>query len=115
VTARRLAEVVVATPDATLAKDTFARNFGLLPAGDGLRIGTATIEFVTPKDGTPLAAALATGGEGMAELRLEVADLTTAAATLRAAGVAFEQHSKCLHVDPSAAHGVRLTLVAPRS
>jgi catechol 2,3-dioxygenase-like lactoylglutathione lyase family enzyme len=115
--------VTVVSPDAPRAGATFERLFALpravtaAPAGGAaLTIGDARIEFVNPEEGTPLAEALRTGGEGMAALTLTVADLDEAARTLERAAVAFEVRSdggrRALHVEPRAAHGVRLTLVA---
>jgi len=114
----RLDRVVVATPDAAGAAATFRAHFDLVPdtplAGSPtLRIGGSQIAFVAPSAGTPLAAILASSGEGMAEVCLEVASLPDAAASLRKAGVGFteEDGGRTLAVDPRAAHGVRLTLV----
>ncbi len=117
--------VTVVTPDASQASATFERLFGLPRVSDpspaaatALAIGGARVEFVTPADGTPLAEALRTGGEGMAALTLTIADLDEAAATLARAGVAFAEGvdagRRVLAIDPSAAHGVRLTLVGRR-
>jgi len=119
----RIDHVTVVSPDATRAATTFERLFELrratsgAPAGGAaLAIGDARIEFVTPAAGTPLADALRTGGEGMAALTLTVADLDEAARTLERAGVTVtrvtEGSCRRLAVDPTAAHGVRLTLVA---
>lgn len=109
----RLRHVTVVSPDAAAARQTFVDLFGLGPAGPGaLAIGTARIEFVTPAAGTRLGDALAAAGEGMAEICLQVADLDAAAATLAQAGVGFTRAEGALHVDPPAAHGVRLALVA---
>ena len=114
----RIDHVVVATPDAASAATTFQGHFDLAPgtpiAGSPtLRIGGAQIAFVTPQAGTPLAAILASTGEGMAEVCLEVASLADAAASLRKAAVSFteEDGGAKLAVDPRAAHGVRLTLI----
>ncbi|MBI3769443.1 MAG: hypothetical protein HY271_13270 [Deltaproteobacteria bacterium] len=115
--------VTVVSPDAPRAAATFERLFTLPRAigaapvrGAALTIGDARIEFVTPEEGTPLAEALRTGGEGMAALTLGVADLDEAARTLERAAVAFEVRidggRRALEIDPRAAHGVRLTLVA---
>ena len=122
---RRLDHVVVATSDAAGAAATFAGHFdlaGAIPLPEGsptLAIGAARIAFVTPKAGTGLASALASGGEGMAAVCLEVASLAEAGTSLRRAGIAFtlddEGGQRALHVDPSAAHGVRLSLIeSPR-
>jgi hypothetical protein len=116
--------VTVVSPDATRAAATFERLFDLCRAASAgpasaaaLAIGDARIEFVTPPEGTALADALQTGGEGMAALTLTVADLDEAARALERAGVGITRRSEGgrprLDVDPSAAHGVRLTLVAP--
>jgi len=134
----RIERVIVATPDAAAAAATFRRLFGLkdaaaggaaapggaataaAAAGDGnaarvLAISRAEIAFVTPAAGTALADALATGGEGMAALRLEVADVDAAVRALEHAGIHFEvEHNagaRVVHVDPATAHGVRLSLV----
>jgi catechol 2,3-dioxygenase-like lactoylglutathione lyase family enzyme len=118
---KRIDHVVVATPDAAEAAATFRSHFDLIdgspmPGGaPTLRIGGARIAFVTPQAGTSLAAALASGGEGMAVVCLEVAALAEAEATLRKAGVGFTPETvagrPALVVDPGAAHGVRLTLI----
>jgi hypothetical protein len=72
---------------------------------------------VTPPTGSALAAALGGNAEGMAEVCLEVASLGDAETALRKAGIAFTFEPKgagrAIAVDPSAAHGVRLTLVEP--
>jgi catechol 2,3-dioxygenase-like lactoylglutathione lyase family enzyme len=117
---RRIDHVTVATPDAKAADATFRRifEFASAPAtlgGSALRIGDARIEFVTPASGTPLAAVLASSGEGMVEVCLEVGSLDDAARALERAHV---QHTteqvgggRRLRIDTSAAHGVRLTLI----
>jgi catechol 2,3-dioxygenase-like lactoylglutathione lyase family enzyme len=128
----RIERVIVATPDAAAAAATFRRLFGLenaAPGGTGtaaaadagsdavriLALGRAEIAFVTPAAGTALAAALASGGEGMAALRLEVADVDAAVSALEHAGIRFEiergDDVRIVHVDPATAHGVRLSLV----
>lgn len=117
----RIDHVVVATPDATGAAATFRGHFDLgaaAPLQDGsptLTIGEARIAFITPQAGTPLAAALATGGEGMAAVCLEVASLSEAESALRRASVKFTPDTaadrRALAIDPAAAHGVRLMLV----
>jgi catechol 2,3-dioxygenase-like lactoylglutathione lyase family enzyme len=123
----RIDHVTVVSPDAARAADTFARLFGLADAGPvtgraagsaaarALAIGDARLEFVTPPDGSALAEALRTGGEGMAALTLQVADLDDARRALAAAGIASSTRTvdgrPAVDVDPSAAHGVRLTLV----
>jgi hypothetical protein len=118
---KRIDHVVVATPDAAGAAATFRSHFDLadgtpMPGGaPTLKIGGARIAFVTPAAGTTLAAALASGGEGMAVVCLEVAGLAEAEASLRKAGVGFTPETiagrPALVVDPAAAHGVRLTLI----
>jgi len=119
--ALRIDHVVVATPDAAGAAATFRGHFELAPSAPvagapTLAIGDARIAFVTPTDGTPLAASLAKSGEGLAEVCLEVASLADAEAALRRAGIGFTSESargkQVLAVDPAAAHGVRLTLIA---
>ncbi len=111
----RIRNATVVSPDAAAAQKTFTDLFSLATAGPGaLAVGESRIEFVTPAEGTRLGEALATSGEGMAEICLRVADLATAADALRKAGVAFAEEqtdgTPGLHIDPSAAHGVRLTL-----
>ena len=116
----RIDHVTVVSPDGAGAAQTFQRLFGLASASGGaspaLAIGDARIEFVTPRPGTPLAQALEANGEGMASLTLAVADLDEAACTLERAAVPFERRAvdgtPGIAVDPRAAHGVRLTLVA---
>ena len=116
----RIDHVVVATPDASAAAATFRDHFDLAPStplagSPTLRIGGARIAFVTPAAGTTLAAALASGGEGMAMVCLEVASLADAEASLRQAGVGFTAETtgsgRVIAVDPAGAHGVRLTLI----
>ena len=118
----RIDHVVVATPDPTAAQATFRGHFELPPSAPvagapALTIGQARIAFVTPAAGSALLAALAGGTEGMAEVCLEVASLDDAEAALRKAGIGFTSEPKgggrAIAVDPSAAHGVRLTLVEP--
>lgn len=118
----RIDHLTVATPDAHRARATFARFFDLLAAkpteagGMALAIGDARIEFVTPAPGSELAAVVAGGGEGMAALCLEVQSLEAAQERLRGAGVSFEIDKSAagdaIVVEPGAAHGVRLRLVA---
>jgi len=116
----RLDHVVVATRDPEGAAATFRGHFELAPSAPlagspALTIGDAKIAFVHPADGTPLAAILASSGEGMAEVCLEVASLTEAETALRNARVGFTVEAKgsgrAIAVDPGAAHGVRLTLI----
>jgi hypothetical protein len=112
--------VTVVSPDGARAARTFQQLFGLHAASGGgpqaLAIGDARIEFITPPPGTPLAEALHTNGEGMAALTLAVADLDEAGRTLGRAAVAFERRvvdgTQVIAVEPRAAHGVRLFLVA---
>jgi catechol 2,3-dioxygenase-like lactoylglutathione lyase family enzyme len=115
----RIHHVTVVSPDAVAARGTFLDLFALPPAAGttpALAIGSARIEFVTPAGGSRLAAALAAGGEGMAAICLQVASVADAEARLRSAGVTFTREDTpegpALHVDPLAAHGVRLTLRA---
>jgi catechol 2,3-dioxygenase-like lactoylglutathione lyase family enzyme len=120
VKAVRIDHVTVVSPNADGAVRTFQRLFGLATASGGaapaLAIGGARIEFVTPADGSPLADALRTSGEGMAALTLAVDDLDEAARALERAGIAFERRTESgrvvIAVDPRAAHGVRLLLIA---
>lgn len=118
--AKKIDHVVVATPDPTGAAATFRGHFELPPAAPitgspALTIGQARIAFITPQSGSALAAALGGGSEGLAEVCMEVASLADAEAALRNAGIAFTVETKganrAVAVDPSAAHGVRLTLV----
>jgi hypothetical protein len=118
--AKKIDHVVVATPDPDGATATFRGHFELAPSAPvagvpALTIGDARIAFATPVAGSPLAAALAGATEGLVEICLEVASLTDAEAALRAAGIGFTIENKAaaraIAVDPSAAHGVRLTLV----
>jgi len=118
---RRIDHVTVATPDAEAARETFRRSFGFAPAAarpGALQIGDAQIQFVTPAAGSALAMVLATSGEGMAELCLEVASLDAAVNALSSAGVAYTMDesagTRMLRVDPQAAHRVRLSLVERR-
>ena len=124
----RIDHVTVVSPDAARAAATFSRLFGLAPAPLGassdatasaaVAIGGARIEFRTPVESSPLAEALKTGGEGMAALTLEVADLEQAIQTLQHAGIRFDPQTvggrRLLLIDPRAAHGVRLALMARR-
>lgn len=116
----RIDHLVVATPDADGAAATFRSHFDLAPSptlagSPTLAIGGARIAFVTPRPDTVLAAALTSGGEGLAVVCLEVASLNEAEASLREAGVGFTTESaggtRTIVVDPAAAHGVRLTLI----
>lgn len=125
----RIDHVTVVSPDAARAAATFSRLFGLASvpvaaspdatASAAVTIGGARIEFRTPAASTPLAEALETGGEGMVALTLEVTDLEQAAQTLQRAGIRFDPEtvgggSRTLLIDPRAAHGVRLALMARR-
>jgi len=139
--AARIDRVIVATPDAARAAETFRRLFGLRTAsrtasptqtgpgtasptlGGGesgeatrvLGISGAEIAFVKPASGTELAAALGSAGEGMAALRLEVGDIDAVIGQLEHAGIAFEvdrtHGQRTVRVDSTAAHGVRLSLI----
>jgi catechol 2,3-dioxygenase-like lactoylglutathione lyase family enzyme len=112
---QRIDHVTVATPDSAAAEATFRRSFGFAPAAPGaLQIGDARIEFVTPAAGTTLAEILASSGEGMAELCLQVASLESAARSLTSAGVGHTRDGGALRIDPKAAHGVRLSLIERR-
>ncbi len=122
----RIDHVTVVSSDAARAAATFARLFGLVAApaaassealaSAAVAIGDARIEFQTPAGASPLAEALQSGGEGMAALSLQVADLDEAAQTLQRAGIRCEPTivggRRALLVDPRAAHGVRLALIA---
>jgi len=122
----RIDHVTVVSPDAARAAATFERLFDLARATAAespdavstaaVTIGDARIEFRTPVGATPLGEALQTGGEGMAALTLMVADLDQAAQTLQRAGIRFDATAaggrRALVIDPRAAHGVRLALMA---
>jgi len=124
----RIDHITVVSPDAAGAAATFARLFGLASApvaaspdataSAAVVIGGARIEFRTPGASGPLAEALKSGGEGMAALALEVADLDRAIQTLQHAGIRFDPQTvggrHILLIDPRAAHGVRLALMARR-
>ncbi len=118
---RRIDHVTVATPDAAAAHATFQRLFGFATApgaGAAVQVGDARVEFVTPAAGTGLADVLAASGEGMAELCLQVASLDDAAQTLDRGGIAYTSDAaagrRVIRVEPSAAHGVRLSLIERR-
>jgi len=106
---------VTAGAAATGGAATTAAAAGNGDAARVLAISHAEIAFVTPAAGTALADALATSGEGMAALRLEVADVDAAVRALEHAGIRFELErnagARIVHVDPATAHGVRLSLV----
>ena len=108
------ARLVAAVPAMML--EARSRRTAATAGSPTLAIGGARIAFVTPKAGTTLAAALASGGEGMAMVCLEVASLDDAEASLRQAGIGFTADStggrRGIAIDPGAAHGVRLTLIA---
>ena len=111
----RIQHATVVSSDAEAAKRTFQDLFSLAAAGTAaLTIGESRIQFLTPTEGARLGEALATSREGMAAICLRVTSLVDAAASLRKAGVAFEDENadgrRALHVDPHATHGVRLTL-----
>jgi hypothetical protein len=124
----RIDHITVVSPDAAGAAATFSRLFGLASAAvgtspdatasAGVAIGGARIEFRTPAESGPLADALRAGGEGMSALTLEVADLDQAIQTLQHAGIRFDPQTvggrRLLLIDPRAAHGVRLALMARR-
>lgn len=115
--ALRIDHVVVATEDPAGAAGTFRGHFALQSAtplpGDSptLAIGTARIAFVRPDADATVAAAFASGGEGMAVVCLQVASLGDAERALRQAGVACTTAGGTIEIDPAAAHGVRLRLV----
>lgn len=121
--------VRVATTDADAATATFQANFGLsvtrASRDDDVRtvstflaIGAAEIEMEAPTaPGSPLAAFLAERGAGLHELVLEVDDLERARASLSSAGVEVVVREgpdgrRAGSIDPTRAHGVRITLVA---
>jgi catechol 2,3-dioxygenase-like lactoylglutathione lyase family enzyme len=122
----RIDHVTVVSPDAARAAATFERLFGFAKAAPAesadagstaaVTIGDARIEFRTPVAASPLGEALQTGGEGMVALTLMVADLDQAGATLQRAGIRFDAtivgDRRTLVIDPRAAHGVRLALMA---
>ncbi len=113
----RIDHVVVGTEDAAGAAATFRGHFGLpsaapLPGGaPTLAIGDARIAFVAPASDGAVAAAFASGGEGMAVVCLEVASVRDAETALRQAGVKCTTVGGAVEIDPAAAHGVRLRLV----
>jgi catechol 2,3-dioxygenase-like lactoylglutathione lyase family enzyme len=115
--ALRIDHVVVATEDPAGAAATFQGHFALQPAtplpggSPTLAIGNAHIAFVRPAAGTAVAAAFASGGEGMAVVCLEVASVGDAERALRQAAVAYTTADGAIEIEPAAAHGVRLRLV----
>ena len=67
----RIRNATVISPDSVAALKTFVDLFSLATAGPAaLAIGESRIEFETPAPGTRLGEALATSGEGMAEICL---------------------------------------------
>jgi catechol 2,3-dioxygenase-like lactoylglutathione lyase family enzyme len=126
VKALRIDHVTVVSPDAARAAATFEQLFDLsrvasasspdAAATAAVTIGDARIEFCTPVRATALGEALQTDGEGMAALTLTVADLDQAGETLQRAGIRFDATTvgdrRALVIDPRAAHGVRLALMA---
>ena len=124
----RIDHVTVVSPDAPRAAATFERLFGLAPAARtdvaaegasataALTIGDARLDFVTPAPETPLADALRSNGEGIAALTLMVDDIDDTARALTHAQVPHTAQTfagrRVLAVEPRAAHGVRLRLMA---
>src|SRR5690242_13724681 len=104
--ALRIDHVVVASEDAAGAAATFRGHFGLgsgAPLGGAastLAIGGARIAFVAPAADAAVAAAFASGGEGMAVVCLAVASLRDAETALRHAGVKCSTAGEALEVDP---------------
>src|SRR5215470_10930215 len=121
--AKKIDHVAIAVNDVDAAVATFSRHFGFpverhgdLPAlgirRAHLRIGDATLELFTPKsEQNPVAKFLATRGEGMYLLSLEVESIDGAAKTLQAKGVAMRVErlpdgTQLGFVSPKHAHGV---------
>jgi methylmalonyl-CoA/ethylmalonyl-CoA epimerase len=128
-TAKRLDHLVIAVNDLEGAVATYQKNFGLTreAARDvsalGIRntfmpIGDAKIEFVTPLgDKSPITQFIASRGEGMYLLALDVDDLPGAVATLTDQGiktntVKASDGNDIAFISPKHTHGVLLQLLA---
>jgi methylmalonyl-CoA/ethylmalonyl-CoA epimerase len=128
-TARRLDHLVIAVNDLEGAVVTYRKNFGLTPeaAGDvpalGIRntfmpIGDAKIELVTPLgDRSPITQFLASRGEGLYLLALEVDPLPGAVAALADQGikanlVKASDGNDLAFISPKHTHGVLLQLLS---
>ena len=126
--AKRIDHVAIAVKDVDAAVQTFARRFGFpverhgdLPALNirraHLRIGDATLELFTPKsEESPPAKFLATRGEGMYLLSLEVENLAAAVKVLetKGIGVRVERLADGMQlgfISPKDTHGVLLQLI----
>ncbi len=127
--AKRLDHLVIAVNDLEGAVATYQKNFGLtreeardVPAL-GIRntfmpIGDAKIEFVTPLgDRSPITQFIASKGEGMYLLALEVDHLSGAVATLADQGiktntVKASDGNDIAFVSPKNTHGVLLQLLS---
>ena len=126
----RVHHVGIVVRDAEAAAETYARLLGLEPVAleefrgslqvAFLRAGDTLLELIQPlTDETPWAAALRERGEGAHHIALEVIDLRTAVAALRAAGVAFLDpapsrapgNTFSIYLDPAATGGTLFELV----
>lgn len=128
-TARRLDHLVIAVNDLEGAVATYEKNFGLsreeardVPAL-GLRstwmpIGDAKIKFITPLDDrSPIIQFIASRGEGMYLVALEVDHLSGAVATLAERGIEISTSKtpdgmNLVSVSPQATCGVLLQLLS---
>lgn len=130
-TAKRLDHVVIAVNDLEGAVATYQNNFGLareeareVPSlgirNTFLPIGDAKIEFVTPLGAhSPIAQFLATKGEGMYLLALDVDYLPGAVATLAEKGIKANtvqapDGGTLAFISPKHTHGVLLQLLSRR-
>jgi methylmalonyl-CoA/ethylmalonyl-CoA epimerase len=94
-----LAEVTARSRDAAAAADLFVGRLGLeRAAGDAVRVGGVRLRFVAD----------AAGGEGLAGIVLDAADLATARAALAARTAVDEGDG--FHLDPDRCHGVPLAV-----
>jgi methylmalonyl-CoA/ethylmalonyl-CoA epimerase len=119
-----LAELTARSRDADAAAKLFTSRLGLAPvdatpeAGTlaaAVGIGGVRIRFVSPGAGpgaAELRDALATAGDGLAALVLEVADVGAAASAL--APLAPTRDGAALRLDPGRCHGVPLSVHGAR-
>lgn len=125
---KKIDHVAIAVKDVDAAVATFTRNFGFPVERQGdlpalgirrahLRIGDATLELFSPtSEQNPATKFLATKGEGMYVLSLEVESLETAVKTLAAKNITMRierlpDGMQLGFISPKHAHGVLLQLI----
>ncbi|HXH22518.1 MAG TPA: hypothetical protein VNN10_10840 [Dehalococcoidia bacterium] len=121
---KRLVELSILTGDLEGAAAAWAKASGVrldLGAGEGqATVGGVLLRFLSPAAGRQAAELVASRGDGMYELVVEVDDVVETMAGLRAKGVDVsgvelgEGGRREIRIDPASSHGVPIRLVEKR-